>query len=90
MKELEEMENMLGKKEEEINMVMSLYTEVLALKDQVKKLREKASQSAFTINSSSNQQVKLSEYKEPSTAAHLTQLLRQIQNYQIHCKSKVN
>lgn len=87
LNELEQMEKALNKKEEEINMVMSLYTEVLALKDQVKRLRERTHSQASIILTKNPS--KATEYKEPKAVLHLTQLLRQIQNYQTHCRSKV-
>lgn len=79
MKELETIEAELTKKEEEINMVVALYKEVAALKEQVKSLRKRASQSTIGAN-------KPVEAMSGSKAAlHLTKLLRQIQNIQSHC-----
>ncbi|KAF2888035.1 hypothetical protein ILUMI_18138 [Ignelater luminosus] len=63
LKEVEQMEKALNKKEEEINMVMSLYTEVLALKDQVKRLRERTHSQASIILSKNPS--KATDYKEP-------------------------
>lgn len=83
MKELEKMEADLGRKEEEITMVMSLYKEVIALKQQIKSLKEKASQSSVNANSSD---LKFKEYNNPQAAFHLTKLLRQIQHYQLRYK----
>lgn len=44
MKELERMDKELSHKEEEITMVMTLYKEVTSLKEQVKSLKQRASQ----------------------------------------------
>ncbi|XP_031355881.1 uncharacterized protein LOC116180163 isoform X2 [Photinus pyralis] len=82
LKQLEEMDTQLNQKEEEIKMVMSLCTEVMALKDQVKKLKERASCEALSECKASDPK------KEPNAALHLTQLLRQIQNYQKQFQGK--
>lgn len=50
LKELEMIEKELASKEEEINMVVTLYKEVSALKEQVKNLKKKASQPAVAAN----------------------------------------
>lgn len=59
-------------------MVVALYKEVAALKEQVKNLRKKASQSTVNLN-------KQSIVNSSQAALHLTKLLRQIQNIQSHC-----
>lgn len=82
LQQLEEMDTQLNQKEEEIKMVMSLCTEVMALKDQVKKLKERASCEALT------ECKPMDSKREPNAALHLTQLLRQIQNYQKQFQTK--
>lgn len=82
-KQLEKMEKDLNNKEEEITMVISLYKEVSALKEQVKNLKQR-SQSTLTAYPKSK------TYSDPQAAVHLTKLLRQIQNYQSQCKTAVN
>lgn len=74
------MEKDLNNKEEEITMVMALYKEVVALKEQVKTLKEKASQASVPVVPSQSSRYR--DFKDPHTAVHLTKLLRQIQNYQ--------
>lgn len=82
------MERCLNNKEEEINMVMTLYKEVMALKKQVKNLKEKASMASLSL--SVQQQLppqyhpvqQYRYYNDTHTAVHLTKLLRQIQMYQ--------
>lgn len=82
-KELEKMEKDLNNKEEEITMVISLYKEVSALKEQVKNLKQQ-SQSTVTVIPKSKPS------NDSQAAVHLTKLLRQIQNYQSQCKTTVN
>lgn len=77
VKELEKMEKELNNKEVEITMVISLYKEVSALKEQVKNLKLQ-SQSSLTVNSKGSNK----PYNDSPPAVHLTKLLRKIQNYQ--------
>lgn len=86
VKELEKMEKELNNKEEEITMVISLYKEVSALKEQVKNLKQRTSQSTV----GGNQKASTKTYSEPDAAVHLTKLLRQIKNYQSQYKNPVN
>lgn len=79
LKELENIEKELTKKEEEINMVVALYKEVAALKEQVKTLKKRASQSSIGLN----KPVQIATSSK--TALHLTKLLRQIQHIHSHC-----
>lgn len=81
MKQLEQMERCLSNKEEEITMVMSLYKEVLALKQQVKCLKEKASMASLSINMQQPYCMQQARH-DPNSAVHLTKFLRQIQMYQ--------
>ncbi|KAJ8967735.1 hypothetical protein NQ317_009797, partial [Molorchus minor] len=90
LKELEAMETELNKKEEEITMVMALYKEVLALKQQIKNLKARASQASINIQDQKESSVKFKEYNNPQAAFHLTKLLRQIQHYQLRYKNDVN
>ncbi|XP_050508674.1 uncharacterized protein LOC126885912 isoform X1 [Diabrotica virgifera virgifera] len=83
IKQLESLEAELTKKEEEINMVMTLCKEVMALKQQIKNLKQHNSQSAFPQErqdggTTSN----FNDFKNPQAAFHLTKLLKQIQTYQ--------
>ncbi|GJQ83241.1 hypothetical protein Trydic_g8839 [Trypoxylus dichotomus] len=88
VKQLEQMERCLNNKEEEINMVMTLYKEVVALKRQVKQLKERASMASLTLNAQQQypQHYQTMQpyrnYNDTHTAVHLTKLLRQIQMYQ--------
>ncbi|KAL1516945.1 hypothetical protein ABEB36_000772 [Hypothenemus hampei] len=88
VKQLEKLEVEITKKEEEITMIMTLYKEVLALKDQVKQLKEKQSQSSLPSKDQNKAQFK--EYNNPEAAYHLTKLLRQIQHYQMRYKSNLS
>lgn len=85
LQEIENMETILQNKEDEITMVMSLYKEVLSLKQQVKVLKKRASQSTVVVNPFTSRQ---REYKEMNAAGHLTKLLRHIQQFQGSLKSK--
>lgn len=88
VKQLEQMERCLNNKEEEITMVMTLYKEVVALKKQVKTLREKASVASLSLSVQQQYPQHLQQvppyraYNDTHTAVHLTKLLRQIQMYQ--------
>lgn len=87
VKQLEQMERCLNNKEEEITMVMTLYKEVMALKKQVRNLKEKASMASLSfVQQQFPQQFQPSlahrHYNDTHTAIHLTKLLRQIQMYQ--------
>lgn len=85
VKELESIEKELTNKEEEINMVVALYKEVSALKEQVKTLKKRASQSSVALNPKPAVQ----PMNSSQAALHLTKLLRQIQSIQTQCnKSK--
>lgn len=86
LKELELLENELNKKEEEITMVMTLYKEVLALKQQIKCLKQKTSQASMTVPEVKEIPSNFSNYSNPKAAMHLTKLLRQIQTYQMRYK----
>lgn len=86
LKELEGLENELNKKEEEITMVMTLYKEVLALKQQIKTLKQRASQASVALPEVNETASNFSNYNNPQAALHLTKLLRQIQNYQMRYK----
>lgn len=90
IKELEKLEVELTKKEEEITMVMTLYKEVLALKQQIKQLKEKRSQSSLVSKELQETKSKFKEYKNPEAAFHLTKLLKQIQHYQMRYKSNLS
>lgn len=86
LKELEKMEMELNNKEEEINMVLNLYKEITALKDQVRVLKKKASAVSMRIPGGTEKQ----QYPEPVTAIHLSKLLRGVQNFQQHYKVKAS
>ncbi|XP_072390852.1 uncharacterized protein [Diabrotica undecimpunctata] len=91
IKQLESLEAELTKKEEEINMVMTLCKEVMALKQQIKNLKQHNSQSTFPQErqdggTSSN----FNDFKNPQAAFHLTKLLKQIQTYQKKYKHGVS
>lgn len=60
-------------------MVVALYKEVAALKEQVKNLRKKASQSTISLNKP------MQIVNNSQAALHLTKLLRQIQHIHSHC-----
>lgn len=80
---LEILDKELNNKEEEIVMVMSLYKEVLALKEQVRYLRERGASSASIRMQRSNG----NGFNTSGTAAGLlSKLLRQIQHFQTHYK----
>lgn len=81
LKELESIEKELTNKEEEINMVVALYKEVSALKEQVKTLKKRASQSSVALNPRPTVQT----MNNSQAALHLTKLLRQIQSIQTQC-----
>ncbi|XP_044766479.1 uncharacterized protein LOC123322595 [Coccinella septempunctata] len=81
--ELQELESQLNKKEEEITIVMTLYKEVLALKQQVKELtRRSAENNAF-------RQYRPEDYSS-KTAQHITKLLQQIQQYHTYYRNGQN
>lgn len=80
---MEGIEKELTNKEEEINMVVSLYKEVAALKEQVKTLKKRASQSSVALNPKP-----IPNMNSSQAALHLTKLLRQIQNIQTQCKTR--
>ncbi|CAH0545787.1 unnamed protein product [Brassicogethes aeneus] len=80
VKELQQLDVDLTAKEEEITMVMSLYKEVLALKQQVQTLKQKSSVASVGVAP------KMADYNNPKAAFHLTKLLKQIQLYQSHYK----
>lgn len=67
-------------------MVMTLYKEVLALKQQIKCLKQKTSQSSVTAPEVKETASNFSTYNNPRAALHLTKLLRQIQMYQMRYK----
>lgn len=90
IKELERLEVELNKKEEEITMVMTLYKEVLALKQQIQQLRDKRSQSSLPSKETKETKIKFKEYNNPEAAFHLTKLLKQIQHYQSRYKSNLS
>lgn len=79
------MEKILQNKEDEITMVMSLYSEVTALKQQVRVLKKRASQSTVLVSPYAQRQ---REYKDLNAAGHLTKLLRHIQQFQGTLKNK--
>ncbi|KAG5888434.1 hypothetical protein JTB14_020209 [Gonioctena quinquepunctata] len=89
LKELEKLETELNKKEEEIVMVMTLYKEVLALKQQIKSLKQKTSQPSVALSDSKESPANFKEYNNPQAAFHLTKLLKQIQMYQMRYKKEV-
>lgn len=60
---------------------MTLYKEVLALKQQIKLLKQKQSQSSI-VTQEKKEVVNYSDYNNPRAALHLTKLLKQIQLYQ--------
>lgn len=66
---------------------MALYKEVLALKHQVRQLKEKRSQASLP---SKDAKLKFKEYNNPEAAFHLTKLLKQIQHYQMRYKSNLS
>ncbi|KAF5283140.1 hypothetical protein FQA39_LY17398 [Lamprigera yunnana] len=74
MQLLQEMENKLNHKEDEINTVMSLYTELTALKGEMKRLKERESRDKINTHN-------ISGKKSSTVALHLTKILREIQNY---------
>lgn len=67
-------------------MVMTLYKEVLALKQQIKCLKQRASQASVAIHEVKETSSNFSNYSNPKAALHLTKLLRQIQTYQMRYK----
>lgn len=71
-------------------MVMTLYKEVLALKQQIKCLKEKASQASVTSHEVKETASNFSNYNNPQAAMHLTKLLTQIQMYQMRYKKGTN
>lgn len=75
--ELEKLEKELNNKEQEITMVMTLYKELMALKEQMKKLQQPPTTTSHQ---------KISEYANNKTTFHLTKLLKEIQRYQINYK----
>ncbi|XP_019881180.2 uncharacterized protein LOC109609007 isoform X2 [Aethina tumida] len=81
IKEMEKLDNDLNAKEAEITTVMDLYKEVLALKQQIKSLKQKMSDGNISHTAS-----RLAEYTNPKAAFHLTKLLKQIQLYQSQYK----
>ncbi|XP_045463348.1 uncharacterized protein LOC123673011 [Harmonia axyridis] len=81
--ELQELEEQLNKKEEEITIVMSLYKEVLALKQQVKTL----TRSSAEINA--YRQPRHDDYSA-KPAKHITKLLQQIQQQNIYHRNGQN
>ncbi|XP_063920268.1 uncharacterized protein LOC135135193 isoform X2 [Zophobas morio] len=85
LKQLETLDKELNSKEEEIIMVMSLYKEVLALKQQVKTLKERTSRENVSIKS---QQTKFNGCKNIATAQLLNKLLQRVQHFQTHYKKK--
>ncbi|XP_023027721.2 uncharacterized protein [Leptinotarsa decemlineata] len=87
--ELEKLESELNKKEEEIVMVMTLYKEVLALKQQIKTLKQKTSQPSISLSDQKDCPPNFKEYNNPQAAFHLTKLLRQIQMYQMRYKKEI-
>ncbi|XP_064214651.1 uncharacterized protein LOC103313194 isoform X2 [Tribolium castaneum] len=82
LQQLEKLDNELNSKEEEIVMVMTLYKEVLALKQQVKTLKERASKESVSIHS----QVPKIGGKNMETAGLLNKLLQRLHYYQSHYK----
>lgn len=84
--ELEKLEKELNNKEQEITMVMTLYKEVMALKQQLKKLQQPSTATCPASLTPSNTHQKIGEYTNSKTAFHLTKLLKQIQQYQINYK----
>ncbi|KAH1003556.1 uncharacterized protein LOC109544910 isoform X1 [Dendroctonus ponderosae] len=90
IKELERLEVELNKKEEEITMVMTLYKEVLALKQQIQQLRDKRSESSLPSKATKETKIKFKEYNNPEAAFHLTKLLKQIQHYQSRYRSNLS
>ena len=81
LKELEDMESSLNNKEEEIKMVISLYREVAALKQQIKTLKLRTSMVSVSLEKHPTQS-KFGEDVNPNTATHLTKLLKRIRMYQ--------
>ncbi|XP_044254088.1 uncharacterized protein LOC123004745 [Tribolium madens] len=82
LQQLEKLDNELNSKEEEIVMVMTLYKEVLALKQQVKTLKERASKESVSMH---NQVPKIGG-KNMETAGLLNKLLQRLHYYQTHYK----
>ncbi|KAK9885846.1 hypothetical protein WA026_013725 [Henosepilachna vigintioctopunctata] len=80
IKELEELEEQLNKKEEEINIVMSLYKEVVTLKQQVRNLKK------FGSAMSNTPKRRRSEDYTSKTAQHITKLLQQIHYHRVYHK----
>lgn len=83
LKELEKLDKELNSKEEEIVMVMSLYKEVLALKQQVKTLKSRASRENLSIKTDVS---KFANINNAATAGLLNQLLQRVQHFQTHYK----
>ncbi|GLV33872.1 hypothetical protein CBL_11244 [Carabus blaptoides fortunei] len=83
--ELEKLEKELQNKEDEITMVMTLYKEVMALKQQVRVLKKRASQSTVVVSPLHRH---TRDYGERHAAGHLTTLLRHIQQFQGSLKNK--
>jgi DNA polymerase III delta subunit len=83
MRELEILDKELNHKEEEIVMVMTLYKEVLALKQQVKSLKDRTSKENISVKS---QPPKFNGYNNVTTAGLLNKLLQRVQHFQTHYK----
>lgn len=81
--ELQELEAQLNKKEEEITIVMSLYKEVIALKQQVKALTR------YSAESNAYRQHRPDDYSS-RPAQHITKLLQQIQQYHTYYRNGQN
>lgn len=76
LKDMERLEKKLTKKEEEIEVVMNLHSEVSNLKKQIRVMKEQESVQRLSCAPSRS-------IKRPPKASHqMTKLLRQIQNYQ--------
>ncbi|XP_057655498.1 uncharacterized protein LOC130893420 isoform X2 [Diorhabda carinulata] len=90
MKQLESLESVLVKKEEEICMVMNLCQEVIALKQQIKTLKQNNSQCNVPQDRKDNENSSnCQDFNNPRAAFHLTKLLKQIQTYQLKYKNGV-
>lgn len=85
IKELEKLDSELNSKEEEIVMVMSLYKEVLALKQQVKSLKELASKDNISIRSQTS---RFSTCNNMATAGLLNKLLQRVHYFQTHYRRR--
>ncbi|XP_066260195.1 uncharacterized protein [Euwallacea similis] len=91
IKKLGRLEEELNEKEEAITLEITLYKELLALKQEVKQLKEERSQSSLLSREhNQNTEIRYKKYKNPEAAFLLTKLLKQIQHCQMIYKSSLN